>query len=261
VKHENATFGGRLLASALTRLAVAFVYLIYFTTRWRVVGDRYARHFVETGTPCIAAFWHGRLAMLPSGLRRMLRAARYRGRFPVHMLISDHGDGLFISAVIRHFAIDTIAGSTNRGASSAMRAMIRCLRAGEYVAITPDGPNGPAMRASPGAVIAASMTGAPILPYTYATSRRRILDSWDRFHLPLPFGRGVIVWGEPIEVPRDLDRDGIERWRRHLEDRLISLTVEADQMVGQSVVAPGTMSRDEWRAERYAARQAAREPM
>jgi len=163
----------------------------------------------------------------------------------VHMLISGHGDGRAISDVIRYTDIRTVEGSTNQGGSRALRALVQYLRAGEYVGITPDGPNGPAMRATAGVITIARLGNAPIMPYTYATSRRRILDSWDRFHVPLPFGRGVFIWGEPIHIPADLSEAESEAWRALLEERLNALTAEADRRVGHEAVAPGTLTRRE----------------
>jgi len=257
MKLDKRAIGGWLASSVLQRLVVLYVRLVYATTRWQVVGDGFLRRLIEGREPCIGAFWHGRMLLAPSSMWRLLRAMG-RDSLPVHMVISGHGDGLFISAVIRHFAIGTIAGSSNRGGSAAVRAMIRCLKAGEYVVITPDGPNGPAMRASAGTVTVASLTGAPVLPYAYATRHRRVFDSWDRFHFPLPFGRGVILWGEPIAVPPDLDRAGIEYWRSYVEERMIALTAEADRLVGHPAVVPGTLSRAALQAQRRAGRQTAR---
>ncbi|EFH12980.1 hypothetical protein HMPREF0731_0802, partial [Pseudoroseomonas cervicalis ATCC 49957] len=41
------------------------------------------------------------------------------------------------------------------------------------------------------------------LPTAAATTRHRLLPSWDRMMLPLPFGRAVLVCGPAISVPRD----------------------------------------------------------
>jgi lysophospholipid acyltransferase (LPLAT)-like uncharacterized protein len=109
------------------------------------------------------------------------------------------------------------------------------------------------MRASGGIVAAARLTGAPVIPITYATARRRILASWDRFHLPLPWTRGIYLWGEPIAVPAELDADGVERWRRLIEERMIAQTAEADRRVGCEATEPGTLGRAEWQARRRAA--------
>jgi hypothetical protein len=67
------------------------------------------------------------------------------------------------------------------------------------------------------------------------------MGSWDRFLLPLPFGRGVAIWGEPITVPADADDAELERLRRQVEDTLIALTAEADRQCGQDTVQPAAL--------------------
>jgi hypothetical protein len=131
-----------------------------------------------------------------------------------------------------YFDIETIAGSTSRGGSFALRTMVKRLKQGGCVGITPDGPRGPAMTASIGIVNIARLAGVPIFPVTYATSRRRMLATWDRFHLALPFGRGVYLWGEPIEIAADLDEAGLENVRRLFESRMVEMVREADRRVG-----------------------------
>jgi len=255
--------GKRLLRAGATRRALSwFVYLymrfVYATTRWTVVGEEHPVRLGTEGLPCIAAFWHGRMLMLPMELRRLVRANGREHPPPIHMLISGHGDGRAISDVIRYTEIRTVEGSTNQGGSRALRALVQYLQAGEYVGITPDGPNGPAMRATAGVIAIAKLGNAPILPYTYATSRRHILDSWDRFHLPLPFGRGVFIWGEPIQIPAELGEAEMEAWRALVEDRMNALTAEADRRVGHEAIAPGTLTRREWNLRRRAARAGGR---
>lgn len=237
----------------LRRLAVGYIHLVHLTSRWRVVGDDIPHRILADGKPCIAAFWHGRLLMLPISLRRVTRAAGRPQGIAVHMLISHHGDGRLISDVLRSFDIGTIDGSTTRGGSGALRAMLRALKNGEYVSITPDAPYGPAMRLNIGIITIARLAGVPIVPMTYATSRRRILKSWDRFHLPFPFSRGVFLWGEPISLPEGLDDADIEQWRAHVEERMNALTAEADRQVGHAAVAPGTLGRNALRAARRTA--------
>jgi lysophospholipid acyltransferase (LPLAT)-like uncharacterized protein len=112
--------------------------------------------------------------------------------------------------------------------------MLKRLADGEWVGITPDGPRGPAMVASSGIVTIARLARVPIVPVTYATSRRRVLDTWDRFYLPLPFGRGLYLWGEPIEIAADLDEDGIERARLLVETRMNELAREADRRAAEA---------------------------
>jgi hypothetical protein len=88
------------------------------------------------------------------------------------------------------------------------------------------------MTASIGIVNVARLAQVPIVPIAYATSRRHIARTWDRFHVALPFGHGVFLWGEPIEVAADLDDAGLETARRLVEERMVELTLEADRRVG-----------------------------
>jgi lysophospholipid acyltransferase (LPLAT)-like uncharacterized protein len=121
--------------------------------------------------------------------------------------------------------------------------MLKRLKEGSCVGITPDGPRGPAMQASAGIVNVARLAGVPILPLTYATSRRRILATWDCFHLALPFGRGAYLWGEPIEIAADLDVAGLEHARRLVETRMIAMVLEVDRRVGHQE-APRSIAAD-----------------
>ncbi|HZU90526.1 MAG TPA: glycosyltransferase N-terminal domain-containing protein, partial [Stellaceae bacterium] len=210
------------LRRALCRLIHGYIRFVHLTNRWEVEGAEPVHALRAAGSGFILAFWHGRLLMIPMAWRRLA---------PMHMLISAHRDGRIIADAVRTFGVGSIAGSTRRGGSAALRAMVKRLQQGDCVGITPDGPRGPAMRASLGIVNLARLSGLPIVPITYATSRRRILSTWDRFHLPLPFGRGVYLWGEPIAIAAALEREDA---RRLVETRMVALTREADRRVGHA---------------------------
>src|SRR5947207_15799450 len=94
------------------------------------------------------------------------------------------------------------------------------------------------MTASSEIVNIARLAQVPILPITYATSRRRMLATWDRFHLPWPFGRGVYLWGEPIRLAKKLDEAGLECARHLVETRMVEMVREAERRVGHRVPAP-----------------------
>src|SRR5437588_10348490 len=181
-----------------------YIRFVYRTNRWSIEGGEIPRGLRDAGQAFILAFWHGRLLMIPMAWQRLA---------PMHMLISAHRDGRIIADAVNYFGVNSIAGSTRRGGSAALRQMLKQLAAGDCVGITPDGPRGPAMRASLGIVNVARLAGVPIVPAVFATSRRRVLTSWDQFHLPKPFGRGVFLWGEPIEIDRELDDAGLEHAR------------------------------------------------
>lgn len=214
---------------ALCWLGAQTIRVVHATSRWTVVGSEAPRRFWDRSEAFILCFWHGRLMMMPYCWDR---------RFPIRTLTSNHPDGRLIARTTAHFGIPTLVGSSRRGGVSALRAMARALKAGESIGLTPDGPRGPRMRASPGAVALARLTGAAILPVAFSTDRGRNLGSWDRFLLAWPFGRGVVVWGEPIRVDPGLDGPGLEAARRRLEDALNAVTAEADRRCGRTLIEP-----------------------
>ncbi|PIW26588.1 MAG: hypothetical protein COW30_14370 [Rhodospirillales bacterium CG15_BIG_FIL_POST_REV_8_21_14_020_66_15] len=210
-------------------LGSLYIRLVHATGRWQVVGGQSARDRWAAGKPFILCFWHGRLLMMPYCWPRDRT---------IHMLISRHRDGQIIARTVGHFGIRTVAGSSSRGGAPALRAMVKALKTGDCVGITPDGPRGPRMRASDGIVNLARLAGVPIIPATFGAERGRLLQSWDRFLVAWPFGRGVIVWGDPIEVARDADADGLAAARAEVENALNAITAEADRLTGRDPVAP-----------------------
>ena len=217
------------LRAALCWAGAQYIRFVRASGPWQTMGAETPERYWREGKGFILAFWHGRLLMMAHCWRRSV---------PMHMLISQHRDGEFIAETIRHFGLGTVRGSTKKGGGAALRTMVRALKAGECVGITPDGPRGPRMRAGIGAISLARLSGAPIIPAAYAASRRTLLSSWDRFVLALPFSRGVILWGEPITVPREADAAAEEAARAALEAQLNALTEKADRLVGQTPIAP-----------------------
>jgi len=229
----------RFLRSALLRriacrVTHGYIRFVYLTNRWSIGGCEWTRRYTHDGRTFIVAFWHGRLLMMPLAWHRLTS---------FHMLISAHRDGRIIAGAMTYFGIETIPGSTSRGGSSALRAILKRLKEGGCIGITPDGPRGPAMTVSIGTVNIARLAGVPIIPLTYATSRRRVLATWDRFHLALPFGRGVYLFGEPIEIAPELDEAGLENVRCLLERRMVEMVREADRLVGHET-SPALIATD-----------------
>jgi hypothetical protein len=206
-----------------------YIRFVYATNRWTVEGAEHPRRLREAGQPFILAFWHGRLMMIPMAWQRLA---------PIHMLISAHRDGRIIADAVAHFGVQTVTGSTRHGGGAALRAMVKLLAAGDCVGITPDGPAGPAMVASNGIVNVARLARVPIVPVTFATSRRRMMRSWDRMQIALPFGRCSFIWGQPIVIEGRLDEDGVERARREVERRMLDMVAEAEARVGGEWTPP-----------------------
>lgn len=214
-------------------LIASYIRLVRVTSRWDHIGEEHPQAFWNRKEPFLVAFWHGRILML---------TYCWRSDMKMNMLISNHRDGEIIAGALHRFHLGSVRGSSSKngdkGGARALRTMVKAVRNGESIGITPDGPSGPFMRASEGVVAAAKLAGVPILPTTYAARHRKVMKSWDRFLIARPFTRGVIMWGEPIYVDRKADGEDLEAARQHVEQALIDLTREADLLVGAKPVLP-----------------------
>jgi lysophospholipid acyltransferase (LPLAT)-like uncharacterized protein len=183
-----------------------------------VDGER-IRGLWAQGENCIGAFWHGRLLMTP---------LVYGGR-GLKILISRHRDGELISRTVHHFGMETVRGSSTRGGIVGIKGLVRALQKGYDVAIAPDGPRGPRCKVQPGVIQLAKLSGRPIFPVTFSATPRKILHTWDRFIIPLPFSRGVFVWGGPIWVDHAEGEEEMKQKALLLERRLQEITERADR--------------------------------
>ena len=175
---------------AMLLLGRGFLHALARTWRIRVVNGGHLLDLRKAGRPFIFALWHGHLLPL---------LWHHRGQ-GVLVLISEHRDGEMVAQAAESLGYGLIRGSTTRGGDRALISLVRELKAGHEVAITPDGPRGPAETFAPGALVAAQRSDSFILPVAAAADRAWRLRSWDRFVIPKPFARVTIAYAAPTKV-------------------------------------------------------------
>ena len=173
----------------------------------------------------IFAFWHSRILLL-SYLYKRLNAT---------IMVSNSADGEIIAQVLQRHGHKTIRGSTRKGGMRALMQQIIDMRSNRRPGVViPDGPQGPRHKVQNGVILLAQKTGCPIIPLAYSSKRRKVFNSWDRFLLPCPWVKGVITYGNPVEVPPKADTETLQRCARQLESELNRITAEADAYFGHT---------------------------
>ena len=160
------------------------------TWRFRLSGREHFDTLRAAGRPFVFVLWHSRI--LP-----LLSLHRDQG---IVLLVSRHRDGGYLADLGERWGYRSVRGSTQRGGGIGLLGVVRALQGGAVVAITPDGPRGPAEQVQPGAVAAAQHAGAPLLPIGARASRAWYLRSWDRLCIPKPFATVEIAYGPPLVV-------------------------------------------------------------
>jgi hypothetical protein len=203
-------------------VGMGMVTALFATTRSTRFGEEHYLQHRRNRTPVIFVFWHGQLLPL----------VHYHRNEGVVVLVSEHADGEYVTQVIERHGFGTVRGSSTRGGTKGLKGLIRAARAGRDLALTPDGPRGPAGDFKPGALAVAQTTGLPVVPVAAGASGGWRFKSWDGFLVPKPFARIVIGYGEPVLVPRGATRDDLEGLARQLGHRLDALTNEAAAAAG-----------------------------
>ncbi len=200
------------------------IYILGMTLKIEWVGEENLDILRKEKKSVIYAFWHGRMLIFTYSHRRQR----------IHVLISQHQDGEFIARIIHHLGFVSVRGSTTRGGSKALFEMCKKTASGFDVGITPDGPKGPGFQVQPGTIYIAQRSGMPVIPITNSAKNRFNLSSWDRFLIPKPFSKAVILLGKPIYVPAECTPQQLEEKRIELEKQLIKLTQRADNYFSHS---------------------------
>jgi lysophospholipid acyltransferase (LPLAT)-like uncharacterized protein len=183
----------------------------------------------------IYIFWHENI-LLPLYLR---------GHCNLAMLLSQHPDAEILAHVAYHMGFDCVRGSTYHGGSKAIWELLERSR-NQHLTITPDGPRGPRRKLALGPIYLASRLQLPLVVMGFGYDGPWRFNSWDQFAMPRPFSRGRAVIGPALQLPRDLDRDGMENCRLRAERLLNDLTCEAEAWAaagtkksGEIVIRPG----------------------
>ena len=223
-------------------LIAHYLRLAYFTTLWSFESSPQCCETNLKSDPLFVFLWHNRIAAMPLIWNQHPGRAS-GGEKVLAIVVSDHRDGRMVSATMERFKVEHVPVSSKEKQLTSAKNVLRAIRAGRTVGMTPDGPRGPRMRMKSPAVALARLAGARISLITYSVKRRVVLKSWDSFILPLPFNRGVILWDDGFEAPEMLDDEATAQLTKKIEVALTKLTNEGDAMMGHDPIEPAPRSQ------------------
>jgi lysophospholipid acyltransferase (LPLAT)-like uncharacterized protein len=192
--------------------------VIMATAKFEIHNDAAWRTHAAAGRPVLFTLWHGRL--LPLGYL-------HRGQGVV-AIVSQSPDGEYLTRVLQHWGFFAVRGSSSRGGDRALRELVKLVRAGRSVAITPDGPRGPREQLKPGVLQLAQLTGAPIVTVAAAADRAWWFVRWDRFLVPRPFARLRVAYGDAVFIPRGAGAAALADATARIEANLRELMQRVD---------------------------------
>ena len=197
-----------------------FIFLTGVTAKISWFGKEIIDELIEKSQPFIICAWHHDIYFSSWLLKD----------FELTALISSSKDGEYINQILSGFGFRAVRGSSTRGGIGAMKQLVRCLKDGNAVAITPDGPQGPIHKIQEGIVALAKMTGVPIIPWRYEANSCWKLNSWDSHKIPKPTTKIRSVFGQPLYVPKSASSSEFGKYCQQLEMLMNDLIPEIKQL-------------------------------
>ncbi|MFH1091620.1 MAG: lysophospholipid acyltransferase family protein [Pseudomonadota bacterium] len=222
------TWKERLWLALASWVLAWLVRIWFFTVRVEILDkDIYQSLLKERNDHAIGAFWHRNLSFIVYYFRKLPNRLA---------MISQSRDGELLARVAQRLGYQLERGSSTRGGTEALRAMIDRMKASNtrtFCGTPADGPQGPARELKKGMRVLAQRTGADLVPVTFSGARViTFAKAWDKTIVPRPFSKVFIGFHPPIKVPRDMSKKELEELRQRLEGVLNDLTEKVDRIAG-----------------------------
>jgi lysophospholipid acyltransferase (LPLAT)-like uncharacterized protein len=211
-----------IIQEILSFIIVSYMKFVYFTSKKKYKNLDIFLNSLKKGESVMICTWHNTIMMMPL---LMFQMKKIKNRKEMNSLASKHGDGKIVGNVMNKFGFVNIAGSSNqkkgRGIDiSDLKKIIKNLKKGYSLAITPDGPRGPKYQINSQIVNIAKLSGSKILPASCNISRSIRLNSWDNFIFPLPFSTLSFYFDQQITIDRKITGEEIIDKNKEIENRI-----------------------------------------
>lgn len=193
--------------------------------RWKMLHKEKFLNLLEQKQTVIFSCWHHDL-LLMGFLSRY-----YFNQTNLSILTSLSKDGRLIGHILLRMGLQVSWGSSSRNAVGGFRSLIKEFQAGNSVCITPDGPRGPYHHVHPGIIALSQMTGKPILPLAYSFKKLTRTRSWDQMKIPYPWTKGVLSFGDLIQIPQEISDSDKKKYQELIRERLELLEEETISML------------------------------
>ena len=204
-------------------LAWLFLHSISASLRVLVIGSEEVDRLFRRGERLIFSFWHG----------RHFHVIQFLKKYKAHVMVSPSRDGSLIAEVLRKTGYGIVAGSSHKSPVRALVQAVRRVQEGANLLVTVDGPKGPIYKVKPGAIFVAKKAGAWIVPITISSRPSITLRSWDKYMIPLPFSKTIVILGAPYQLNEDVSQSVINKECERLGKILTDLTTQADKRMSK----------------------------
>jgi lysophospholipid acyltransferase (LPLAT)-like uncharacterized protein len=198
------------------RFAFIAINSLFKTLRIKIKNGENISKMNSSGGNYVVAFWHGSMGI-----------GWYLHRDNIAALVSQSKDGDILANILKKWNYHIVRGSSSNGGKEALSLMVELLNQKYSLAITPDGPKGPAAKMKAGVVVAAKRSSVPLFLIGIGIKKKYVMKSWDRFEIPKPFTKVNVVYSDPILISNAINSEEISSKIEEYENLLNELQKEA----------------------------------
>ena len=176
-----------------------FLRIILYTCSWKTKNIECLNKEIKSNKSIMLACWHENLVFLSCFFKGWPKNNFW-------VISSTHKDSEILANILSSWKYKLIKGSSTRGWLPVLKKLIKLFSApGNIVAITNDGPRGPARKSKPGALKIALQKNVSIVGMKGSASSFWTLNSWDRLKIPKPFSTITISFSDKYSGVYNLD--------------------------------------------------------
>lgn len=214
------SFDKKILRFAGNKLLPIAVDVLCKTLRIEIENEKTISELTVNQQNFVVAFWHGKMAL----------GWYLHSNKNFAALVSQSNDGQILTNVLNKWGFDVSRGSSHKGGKESLEQILQKANSKFSIAITPDGPTGPALKMKAGAVITAQRANIPLVLVGIHYVNKKQFRSWDSFEIPKPFSKVKVVYSDPIFISESLSREETTKIIEQCEQNLNQLNKKAEEL-------------------------------
>ena len=121
-------------------------------------------------------------------------------------IATSHRDGQLSTLVQKKFGLDPLLRKKNNP-TFLIKNISNTVKKGDCIYITPDAPHGPPKKINTSIFKLCQKFDLNIAILSFHTNKYFRINSWDKLKVPLPFSKGIYLWGNKIISSKDFKNE------------------------------------------------------
>ena len=164
------------------------LWIIKTTSNWNGVNEEIIEKELTKKKTFIVLIWHHQL---------MGSTFSWKFKPKLRPIATSHRDGQLSTLVQKKFGLDPLLRKKDNP-TFLIKNISKAVQNGDCIYITPDAPHGPPKKINTNIFKLCQKFDLNIAILSFHTNKYFQINSWDKLKIPLPFSKGIYLWGNNI---------------------------------------------------------------